>query len=100
MLVLNAQDIRALAPMPSLIRCLQDAFRTGCIAPARQVAQMPGGSGERLFVSMPAFDLKGSAVVKLATVIPENQPKGLPSIQAAIVVFSAAGTPVALLDGT
>jgi ornithine cyclodeaminase len=100
MLVLNAEDIRALAPMPRLIECLQVAFRVGCVAPARQVAKMPGGSAERLFISMPAFGLKGNAAVKLVTVIPENQAKGLPTIQAAILVFSERGTPVAILDGT
>jgi ornithine cyclodeaminase/alanine dehydrogenase-like protein (mu-crystallin family) len=100
MLVLNSEKIRALAPMPRLIECLEKAFRTECVAPARQVAKMPGGMGERLFLSMPAFDLEGGGVVKLATVFPDNQAKGLPTIQAAIVVFSETGAPMALLDGT
>jgi len=100
LLVLNAEDICALAPMSGLIDCLQNAFRTRCVVPERQVAPMPGGSGERLFVSMPAFDLKGSAAVKLATVFPDNnQTTGLPTIQAAIVVFSERGTPEAFLNG-
>jgi alanine dehydrogenase len=100
MLVLNAEEVRALAPLPGLIDCLQKAFRTGCIVPLRQVVKMPGGAGDRLFISMPAFDLEGGAAVKLVTVFPDNAPKGLPTIQAAIVVFSEDGMPVALLDGT
>lgn len=100
MLVLNAEEIRALAPLPRLIECLQEAFRTEGVAPMRQVATMPGGAGERLFACMPAFDLEGGAAVKLVTVFPDNQAKGLPTIQAAIVVFSQTGAPVALLDGT
>lgn len=100
MLVLNAEKIRALAPMPRLIECLHNAFRTECIVPSRQVATMPGGAGDRLLLSMPAFDPEGGGVVKLATVFPDNQAQGLPTIQAAIVVFSETGTPVALLDGT
>lgn len=100
MLVLNAEEIRALAPLPRVIEYLEQAFRAECVVPARQVATMPGGAGERLFVSMPAFDRKGGAAVKLATVFPDNQAKGLPTIQAAIVVFSETGAPLALLDGT
>ena len=99
MLVLNAEQIRALAPMPRLIERLRDAFRAQNSLPLRQFAPMPGGSGERLFLSMPAFDTEGGAVVKLATVFPDNPERGLPTIQAAIVVFSNTGTPVALLDG-
>lgn len=100
MFVLTAEEVRNLAPMPRLIECLEEAFRTECVVPVRQVTKMPGGTDERLFISMPAFDLKGGAAVKLATVFPDNQAKGLPTIQAAIVVFSEAGAPMALLDGT
>jgi alanine dehydrogenase len=99
MLVLNAEEISSLAPMPGLIECLQSAFRIECIVPARHVAQMPGGAGERLLLSMPAFGL-GGAVVKLVTVFPDNQARGLPTIQSTIVVFSETGAPIALLDGT
>jgi alanine dehydrogenase len=100
MLIVNAQDIHSYAPMPRLIECLRQAFHTECIVPARQMAKMPGGAGERVFLSMPAFDLCGSAVVKLATIFPDNRARGLPTIQAAILVFSETGAPVALLDGT
>jgi alanine dehydrogenase len=99
MLVLTAEIIRALAPMPRLIECLHKAFGSEYVVPLRQVARMPGGTGERLFFSMPAFDLAGSAV-KLATYFPDNQAIGLPTIQSMIAVFSERGEPVALLDGT
>jgi ornithine cyclodeaminase/alanine dehydrogenase-like protein (mu-crystallin family) len=48
---------------------------------------------------MPAFDPEGGGIVKLASVFPGNRNSGLPTIQAAIVVFSANGTPTAILDG-
>lgn len=38
-------------------------------------------------------------MVKLATVFPDNEASGMPTIQGAIVVFSDRGTPIALLDG-
>lgn len=97
--VLSAEDILDLLPMWRLIEQLRSAFRSPCICPVRQVASLPGGSADRLLLYMPAFDAEGSAVVKLATVFPENCARGLPAIQAAILVFSASGTPIALLDG-
>ncbi len=48
---------------------------------------------------MPAFDHSGSGVVKLATVVPDNQARALPTIQGVVTLFSEHGTPVALLDG-
>ncbi len=100
MQILTAREIRALAPMPRLIEALEQAFRGECRVPARGVVNVPGGAGDRLFLSMPAFDARGAGVVKLASVFPDNAAKGLPRIQAAIVAFSETGSPVALLDGT
>lgn len=100
MLVLGHDEIRALAPMPRLIEALRTAFRTECTVPARQAINVPGGQGGRLLLAMSAFDAHGGGAVKLVTLFPENPANWLPSIQAAIVVFSATGTPVALLDGT
>jgi ornithine cyclodeaminase/alanine dehydrogenase-like protein (mu-crystallin family) len=100
MLLLTGEEIRAFAPMPRLIECLRKAFATEYIVPLRQVAKMPGGAGDRLFFSMPGFDQEGGTVIKLTTFFPDNQAKGLPTIQAAILVFSNDGTPIALLDGT
>jgi ornithine cyclodeaminase/alanine dehydrogenase-like protein (mu-crystallin family) len=99
MLVLGAEQIRALAPMPRLIESLRDAFRSAGHMPPRQVLQMPGGKGDRLMLTMPAFDRDGSSAVKLVTYFPDNPDNALPTIQAAIVVFSKTGAPVAVLDG-
>jgi ornithine cyclodeaminase len=100
MLVLSPEQIRAFAPMPRLVDALQKAFADKFLVPVRQILQVPGGLGDRLFASMPAFDAEGGGAVKLASLFPDNPSQGLPTIQAAIVVFSKAGTPVALLDGT
>jgi ornithine cyclodeaminase len=99
MRVLGAAEIRSLAPMPRLIECLREAFRDPPVSPGRQLAPVPGGRGDRLLLYMPAFDAAGAGAVKLATVFPDNSEHGLPTIQAALVVFSETGTPVALLDG-
>lgn len=100
MLVLNAEQIRALAPTPRLVEALRETFRAGRVVTVRTPTNMPGGAGDRLFVSMLAMDLDGGAVIKLLTILPENRPKGLLTVQGAIVVFSKTGVPVATLDGT
>jgi ornithine cyclodeaminase len=97
--VLGAAEIHALAPMPRLIESLRETFRNPPQPAPRQVAPIPGGKGGRLLLYMPAFDSEGGGAIKLVTLFPDNAEKGLPTIQAALVVFSATGTPVAVLDG-
>jgi ornithine cyclodeaminase/alanine dehydrogenase-like protein (mu-crystallin family) len=100
MLLLSADEVRALAPIDRVIEALQRAFGAESLVPPRQVVKVPGGHDERALLLMPAFDPSGAGVVKLATVFPDNSPKGLPTVQAMIVVFGANGDPVALMDGT
>lgn len=85
--------------MPQLIEALRRAFLEPCISPGRQIASIAGGAGDRLLLYMPAFDSRGEGVVKLATVFPDNAARDLPTIQAALVMFSKTGAPVAVLDG-
>lgn len=99
MRVLGGEEVLHLLPMQQLIEQLRIAFLDPCVCPDRQVSALPGGSGDRLLLYMPAFDPAGATVVKLATVLPENPARGLPAIQAAILVFSPLGTPIAVLDG-
>ena len=99
MLFLDHERIVRLAPMARLVACLEAAFRREWLVPLRQTIELPGGRG-RLFLIMPAFDPGGWSAVKLLTLYPDNAEKGLPTIQAAIVVFADNGAPVAMLDGT
>jgi len=100
MLVLNAEQIRSLATTPRVIEALRKTFAAGVVTTVRTPTQMPGGSADRLFVSMLAMDQSGGPVIKLLTILPENRPKGLLTVQGAIVVFAKTGVPVAILDGT
>ena len=100
MRILNSHDVRALVTIPELVVALQEAFRKEFIAPLRQIAEVPGGDGGRLFLSMPAFGQEGMGAIKLLTFFPDNQATKLPTIQAVIVVFSETGTFDAVLDGT
>lgn len=100
MLVLNADQIRALAPMNQLVESLRKAFGASRIKTARTPTPMPGGSGDRLFLSMLAMDPEIGTVIKAVTILPDNRAKGLLTVQGAIVVFSETGAPEAVLDGT
>jgi alanine dehydrogenase len=100
MLVLNAEQIRSLATTPRVIEALRKTFAAGGVTTVRTPSQMPGGSPDRLFVSMLAMDQTGGPVIKLLTILPENRPQGLLTVQGAIVVFAKSGVPVAILDGT
>ena len=100
MLVLGADQIRALAPARRVIEALRKVFSKGGVVAVRTPTQMPGDSPERLFVSMLAMDRDGGPVIKLLTILPENRAKGLLTVQGAIVVFSETGIPAAILDGT
>lgn len=100
MLVLNAEQIRSMAPVPRLVEALRKTFAAGGITTVRTPTQIPGNSADRLFVSMLAMDESGGPVIKLLTILPENRPKGLVTVQGAIVVFSKTGVPIAILDGT
>ncbi|MGA8708341.1 MAG: ornithine cyclodeaminase family protein [Steroidobacteraceae bacterium] len=99
MLVLNAGNIEALAPMTDVIECLRRAFADGAVVPPRQVLSTPGGAGDRLLLVMPAFDAAGGGVVKLSSVHPDNPAKGLPTFQGVVVVLDESGAARALLDG-
>lgn len=100
MQLLNAEQVRARAPLPRLVACLEQAFRAPAAVPRRLDLTQTGGAGDRHFLIMPAFDSDGTTAVKLVTYVPDNAGRGLPTIQAVIVVFSSEGAPLALLDGT
>jgi alanine dehydrogenase len=98
-IIVDPVEIQKRTSMPALVATLAAAFRSGCVAPPRTIVAAPGGAG-RLLALMPAFEDGGAAAVKLATLYPGNAAVGLPTVQAVIVLFSANGTPEAILDGT
>jgi ornithine cyclodeaminase len=97
MLVLDEDAIRRLICMEDLIQRLAETFRAAPAASNRTIAPVPGGRGDRLLLSMPAFS-ETAGVVKLATVFPDNRHRGQPTIQGVIVCFGANGDVLAVLD--
>ncbi len=101
MLTLNASQTAALLPYPELAteigRVLRLAAAGEVHALERGTVPLPGGG---TFLSMAAADGE-AAIVKVGSVHPLNADRGLPTVQAVVVVVDAVdGTPRAVLDGT
>jgi alanine dehydrogenase len=100
--IIDAAGVAAALPMRKLIDELRRAFReTEAGGPLRSVWQLPHELGGMLgFYLMPAW--LGTVVgAKLATVVPTNRARGLPTVQALIVLFDrTTGCAQLVADGT
>jgi len=99
---LSETEVREVLTMGELIDAMElalIAFSAGrAVQPVRSVLEI----GERSFFGlMPALVSDGAMLgAKLVTVVPDNPAKGLPSHQAAIVLFDvASGALLAVADG-
>jgi ornithine cyclodeaminase len=97
--VLEAADVAAHSPYPTLLAALQAGLDATLVVPERGAFELTG-HGDSL-LTMPAWRQGGLGGVKIVTVHPRNPVAGLPSVQAQFLAFdTATGTPLALLDGT
>ena len=102
LLFLSEAEVASLLDLDLLLTALEDGFRalsSGKIdVPARIAANAENGGW---LGAMPGYGEGLGLGVKLVTVFPHNESRGLPSHQALIALFDpASGTPVALMDGT
>jgi len=98
---IDGDAVDAALPYPALVDALEAAFRNDVTTPLRQHYTLPvsGGSDAGMLV-MPAWQSGAYTVVKVVTVFPDNQLRGLASVQGLVVVFDAAtGAPLATIDG-
>ena len=101
MRLVSAEEISPLLPLSSAIPLMRDAFRMissrqACLA-ERQALELDAGTG----LLMGAAHESHGIVAKLVTVVPSNLQKGLPgSIGLLLLMDSASGEPLALMDGT
>jgi len=95
----NSEQIRQALPCKRLIAALREAFRAQAQAPRRHVhALSPSGASTLLL--MPVWQAEGHLGVKLVTVVPDNRERQLPTVQALFILLdTATGTPLALMDG-
>jgi ornithine cyclodeaminase len=108
MLILTADELRALVPMPDAIGAVREGFVAlsagRAVVPVRTAISVPGT--DAVFLTMPGAvstdSLQGAVLgAKLVSVFPANAAAGRPVVQAVVVLFDAGdGTPQALIEGT
>ena len=106
-LVLNAEEVTRLLPMPECIKVMRDALaalaRGEALVPLRTVMRVPGASG---FLGLmpgyiaPARGEGGALGMKAVSVFPGNAKRGIDTHQGAVLLFEAdTGRLCALMDG-
>jgi alanine dehydrogenase len=79
---------------------LRRAFVSDAVSPARAHYDLDAVDRPRALLLMPAWQPHGDIGVKIVTVYPDNADQGLPSVNAAYVLFSwQTGEPRAWIDG-
>ncbi|MFS0753133.1 ornithine cyclodeaminase family protein [Noviherbaspirillum sp. 1P10PC] len=96
---LNAGQISAALPYPTLVESLRLAFRTGAQAPRRHVHPI-SPDNDAVLLLMPVWQPERHTGVKIVTVAPRNPQRGLPSVHSIFMLLdSATGAPICLMDG-
>lgn len=101
MRVFTAADVAAALPYATLINALDQAFRVPVSAPARTFHTIPVPEGsDGSLILMPAWAPGRRACVKIASVFPGNQSRGIPTVQAQVLLLDASnGNCLAILEG-
>ena len=92
---------RELLPWPALIEAIRETFRADCEMPAKHehFIHVPDAPDGKLLL-MPAWSVGGYVAVKVANVFPGNSDRGIPAVNAAVLLMSAeTGEVLALVDG-
>ena len=101
MRIVDAAMVRAAAPMGQLLDAVEAAYRDVAQGRDRSPIRSRIAMGDGDLLLMPGLRDGGrSASVKLVTVMPGNDARGLPTIQAVVALIDAeSGEPLAILDG-
>ena len=97
--VVAADQVRAALPYPQLIEALRHAFANAdqTHVPRRHAHTL---GGEATLLLMPAWRAHQQLGVKLVTVMPDNQARGLPTVHALYVLSDTeTGVPLGIMDG-
>jgi ornithine cyclodeaminase len=92
----NGTEVARALPYAALV----SALRNGLCAAEEVLPRNVHNAGEGHLVLMPAWT-RQAGIVKVATLFPGNPARGLPTIQAEVLLFDGVtGTPAAVVDGT
>ncbi len=101
MRILSAADVEGPLDWDGLVERLRRAFRRGAEVPVRHHHEIanPGGP-EGTLLLMPAWQTGQHIGIKVATIFPDNDARGLPSVMGVYLLLDAkSGAPIALIDG-
>ncbi|WP_271409431.1 ornithine cyclodeaminase family protein [Pseudomonas sp. Q1-7] len=91
-------DVAAALTYPQLIDALRHGLANPAMAPLRASHALPGDAS---LLCMPVWQKGRGVGVKLVTVYPHNDEKGLPSVAALFTLFDdATGRPLAVLEAS
>lgn len=101
MLQFDEDRTRALLPWRPLVDAIREAFRSDCEMPAKHehFVEVPGETDAKLLL-MPAWTVGDLIAVKIAIVFPGNSDRGLPAVNATVLLMDGkTGETLALVDG-
>ncbi len=100
--VIDAEAVHGALEYPSLVAALGEMYRVGCELNELLRLSLAGAGGTvSNFLMRPAWQRDRNIGIKLATVFPDNNAKGLPTVFGTYVLMDGAtGAPLACIDGT
>ncbi|GIK98056.1 MAG: ornithine cyclodeaminase [Alphaproteobacteria bacterium] len=101
MRIVTAEETHRLLDYPSLVEALRELFRRGVDRAERFALEQPLPDGRRNdWLLLPAWQFGRHMGVKLVSVYPENQARGIDSVQGLYLLFDGTtGLPLAAIDG-
>ncbi|NVJ97990.1 MAG: ornithine cyclodeaminase family protein [Alphaproteobacteria bacterium] len=98
--MIDADAVAQATPFPALVNALDATFKSPPVTPPRHHYEVDSANpGRMTLLNMPAWDAATYMGVKLVSVAPENNAKGLPTVNGFYVMFDALnGQPLAFLD--
>lgn len=101
MLTFDEEQTRTALPWRPLVEAIREGFRTEVQMPAKHehFVEVPGEIDAKLLL-MPAWTVGNLIAVKVAAVFPGNADRGLPAVNAVVLVFDGrTGAVLAQVDG-